>query len=96
MATLEYFDTVHFAPLILSAALVGIGLDDDVVPSRTVLAVVNHMRCPLELSLLPVSHSDDPRESLWRDFHDEWLEYTVGGLPANFGAAERQIRTMVA
>ena len=39
-ATLEFFDTVHFAPLIEAPALVGIGLDDDVVPSRTVLAIV--------------------------------------------------------
>jgi cephalosporin-C deacetylase len=96
MDTLEYFDTVHFASLVRCPALVGIGLDDDVVPSRTVLAVVNHMRCPLELRLLPVSHSNDPRESLWRDFHDEWLRYTIDGLPRDFGAAERQIRTLVA
>lgn len=96
MATLEYFDTVHFAPLIQAPTLVGVGLDDDVVPSRTVLAVANHMRCPLELRLLPVSHSSDPRESLWRDFHQEWLGYTVAGLPADFGSEQRQIRTLVA
>jgi len=96
LATLEYFDTVHFASLVRAPALVGIGLDDDIVPSRTVLAVVNHMCCPLELRLLPVSHSADPRESLWRDFHDEWLGYTVAGPPADFGSANRQIRTMVA
>jgi cephalosporin-C deacetylase len=96
MRTLEYFDTVHFAPLLRPPALVGIGLDDDVVPSRTVLAVVNHMPCRVEVRLLPVSHSADPRESLWRDFHDEWLEYTVNGLPADFGEGDRQIRTMVA
>lgn len=96
LATLEYFDTLHFAPLVRQPAFVGIGLDDDVVPSRTVLAVVNHLRGPLELRLLPVSHSADPRESLWRDFHEEWLEYTVAGLPADFGMPGRQIRTMVA
>jgi len=96
MATLEYFDTMHFAPLLRLPALVGIGLDDDVVPSRTVLAMVNHIASPVEVRLLPVSHSDDPRESLWRDFHEEWLEYTVAGLPSDFGAGERQIRTMVA
>lgn len=96
MTTLEYFDTVHFASLVRPRSLVGIGLDDDVVPSRTVLAVANHMLCPLELRLLPVSHSSDPRESLWRDFHQEWLEYTVAGIPADFGAEERQIRTLVA
>lgn len=96
LATLEYFDTLHFAPLVRQPALVGIGLDDDVVPSRTVLAVVNHMNGPLEVRLLPVSHSADPRESLWHDFHEEWLEYTIAGLPADFGSPGRQIRTMVA
>lgn len=96
MATLEYFDTVHFASLIRAPALVGIGLDDDIVPSRTVLAMVNHMSCPVELRLFPVAHSADPRESLWSHFHQEWLEYTVTGLPGDFGSTERQIRTLVA
>ncbi len=93
--TLRYFDTLNFAPLIRAPTLVGIGLDDDVVPSRTVLAIVNHMRCPLEVRLLPVSHSDDPRESRWQAFHEEWLGYFGNGIPADFGAESRQIRTLL-
>jgi cephalosporin-C deacetylase len=96
MATLAYFDTLHFAPLVKAPALVGIGLDDDIVPSRTVLAVVNHLCCPVEIRLLPVSHSVDPRESLWRGFHDEWLGHVAGGLPQQFGSAGRQVRPLVA
>lgn len=93
--TLRFFDTVHFAPLIEAPALVGIGLDDDIVPSRTVLAIVNHMRCPVEVRLLPVSHSDDPRERRWQSFDDEWLDYVRNGLPAEFGDESRQIRTLL-
>ena len=93
--TLRYFDSLNFAPLIRAPTLVGIGLDDDVVPSRTVLAIVNHMRCPIEVRLLPVSHSDDPRESRWQAFHGEWLGYFDHGVPADFGAEPRQIRTLL-
>lgn len=96
MSTLAYFDTLHFAGLVRVPSLVGIGLDDEVVPSRTVLAMANHLRCPVEVRLLPVSHSADPRESLWRNFDDEWLAYVAGGVPEGFGAAARQVRTLVA
>ncbi len=93
--TLKYFDTLHFAPLIKAPTLVGVGLDDDVVPSRTVLAIVNQLHCPLEVRLLPVSHSDDPRESRWQAFEEEWLGYVQGGIPADFGAERRQIGTLL-
>ena len=92
--TLEYFDTLHFAPLIGAPVLVGIGLDDDIVPSRTVLAVVNRMQCPLEVRLLPVSHSDDLRESLWYVFDEEWLELVESGPTPDFGVSERQVRVL--
>lgn len=91
-STLSYFDTLHFASLVSAPTLVGIGLDDDVVPSRTVLAMVNHMRCPVEVRILPVSHSADPRESLWQGFHDEWLDISIHGVPPGFGAGPRQVR----
>lgn len=96
MHTLGFFDTLHFAPLIKAPALIGIGLDDDVVPSRTVLAAANHIVGPIEVRLLPVSHSADPRESLWRDFHAEWLGYLRDGLPSDFGIQTRQVRALVA
>ena len=93
--TLRFFDTLNFAPLIRAPTLVGIGLDDDVVPSRTVLAIANHMRCPVEVRLLPVSHSADPRESRWQAFHGEWLGYLDRGVPADFGAEARQVGTLL-
>ncbi len=96
METLRFFDTLHFAPLINAHTLTGIGLDDVVVPSRTVLAVVNRFRSPLEVRLLPVSHSNDTREVLWQQFQDEWLELLAVGLPNNFGAATRQVRALAA
>lgn len=93
--TLGYFDTLHFAPLLRAPALVGIGLDDDVVPSRTVLALVNYFTAPVEVRLLPVSHSADPRESLWRGFEEEWFAYAEAGVPDDFGVAGRQVRGLV-
>jgi cephalosporin-C deacetylase len=94
--TLQYFDTLHFAPLVDVPTLIGIGLDDDVVPSRTVLAVANHFASPVEVRLLPVSHSADPRESLWQAFDEEWLAYVANGLPRDFGATDRQVRVLLA
>lgn len=95
LQTLHYFDTMHFASLLESPVLIGIGLDDDVVPSRSVLAVANHVRSPIEVRLLPVSHSRDPRESLWREFDTEWLTYAGGSLPEDFGAESRQVRSLL-
>lgn len=94
MRTLEYYDTLSFAPFVDAPVLAGIGLDDDIVPSRTVLAVANGLRCPVEVRLLPVSHSDDPRESLWYQFGEEWLGLVESGPPAGFGEPERQVRVL--
>lgn len=94
--TLEYFESVYFARLVRSPTMVGIGLDDDVVPSRTVLAIVNHLRCPTEIRLLPVSHSSDSREVLWNKFNAEWLSYVEDGIPVDFGLESRQIQSLVA
>jgi hypothetical protein len=91
LSTLAYFDTLHFAPLVNAPTLFGVGLDDAVVPSRTVLAVVNRIRRWLEVRLLPVSHSTDAREALWQQFHEEWLGYIAAGTPADFGTASRQV-----
>ena len=94
LETLNYFDTLHFAKRIQKPAFIGIGLDDDVVPSRSVMGMASRLSSPSEVRILPVSHSDDPRESLWKKFDDEWLSMTVGGLPANFGSDERRIRSI--
>jgi cephalosporin-C deacetylase len=96
LSTLAYFDTLHFAPLVNAPTLFGVGLDDAVVPSRTVLAVVNRIRRWLEVRLLPVSHSTDAREALWQQFHEEWLGYIAAGTPADFGTASRQVRALAA
>jgi cephalosporin-C deacetylase len=93
MDTLQYFDTLHFATRVQKATVIGAGLDDDVVPSRSVMGIASRLTsAPAELLLLPVSHSDDPRESLWAEFDREWLEMTVNGLPSDFGSDKRRIR----
>ena len=93
--TLNYFDTLHFAKRIQKPAFVGVGLDDDVVPSRSVMGMASRLNAgSSELRILPVSHSDDPRESLWAKFDDEWLDMTVNGLPQGFGSEERRIRSI--
>ncbi len=95
MQTLAYFDTMHFAARVTTPAMVGIGLDDDVVPSRSVMAVTNHIAASaLELRILPVSHSDDPRESLWAAFDEEWIDMARRGLPDDFGSAERRVASL--
>ena len=92
--TLAYYDTLHFASRLRVPCFLGVGLEDAVVPSRTVLAIANHIdAAPLELRLLPVAHSSDPRESLWNRFDAEWLALgAAGGLPVDFGSEERQLR----
>lgn len=95
MDTLNYFDTLHFAARANVPTVIGIGLDDAVVPSRSVIAISNHMGAEqFEVRILPVAHSDDPRESLWSEFDDEWLDYTTDGLPDDFGDASRQVQTI--
>ncbi|MEM8982961.1 MAG: alpha/beta fold hydrolase [Pseudomonadota bacterium] len=93
-ATLAYYDALHFAHRLRVPCFLGVGLADTVVPSRTVLAIANHIgTAPLELRLLPVSHSDDPRESLWNRFDAEWLALGLrDALPADFGSDERQLQ----
>lgn len=97
MRTLNYFDTMHFASRLEVPTLIGIGLDDDVVPSRSVFAVTNHAgTAQLELRILPVSHSDDPRESLWAEFDQEWLRMARNGVPADFASSGRRLRAIEA
>lgn len=95
MRTLDYFETMHFAARIEHATFLGIGLDDDVVPSRSVFAIGNCLpREKTELRILPVAHSADPRESLWAEFDEEWLAMARNGLPAGFGNRELNIGTI--
>lgn len=59
---------------------------------RTLLAVANHIEAPVQVRFLPVSHSDDPREELWGEFLDEWLDCLAEGVPEDFGKGERLLR----
>ena len=95
MESLNFFDTLHFAARAKAPTFIGIGLDDAVVPSRSVIAISNHVAAKqFEVRILPVAHSDDPRESLWSDFDEEWLGYTNDSLPEDFGDAERQVQAI--
>ena len=85
MNALSYFDTMNFADLIECAALIGLGLRDDIVPAPTVYAIVNHLKCRHEIREFPVSHSSDPQEVLWESFDNEWLELATAGIPDSFG-----------
>jgi cephalosporin-C deacetylase len=95
MQTLGYFDTLHFASRVRTPVLLGVGLDDPVVPSRSVLAVASRLppdAC--EVRFLPVAHSDNPRESLWTEFDAEWLGMVLHGVPADFGSEARMLGTV--
>ena len=95
MDTLGYFDTLHFASRVRTPVLLGIGLDDPVVPSRSVLAIAGRLpQDSCEVRFLPVAHSVNPRESLWADFDAEWLCMARSGVPADFGSAERKLGTV--
>jgi cephalosporin-C deacetylase len=95
MRTLEFFEALHFAARISTPTLLGVGLDDEVVPSRSVMAIANQLPEQItELRILPVAHSDDPRESLWAEFDREWLTLSTDGLPADFGGEARRVATL--
>ncbi len=60
MLVLRYFDSTYFAELVRCPALVGIGLEDVVVPAKTVYAIANHLGGPVEIMEFPYSHTDRP------------------------------------
>jgi cephalosporin-C deacetylase len=85
MVVLSYFDPMNFAADIRCPSLVGLGLEDDVVPAPTVYAIANHLGGPHEVIRLPVSHTERPEEKLWDRFEARWLRLAVEGVPATFG-----------
>ncbi len=85
MLVLRYFDPMHFADRITCPTLVGIGREDDVVPSPTVYAIANRLNGPSEIIELPVSHSNAPEERLWLLFEAYWLRLAMEGVPPDFG-----------
>jgi cephalosporin-C deacetylase len=85
MVVLSYFDPMNFAGEVRCPALVGVGLEDNVVPAPTVYAIVNHLGGPHQVVRLPVSHTERPEEKLWERFEVYWLRLAVEGVPPNFG-----------
>lgn len=85
MLVLRYFDLVNFADRVHCPTLVGLGLEDDAVPAKTVFAVANHLGGPHEIMEFPVSHSNRPEERLWDQFEKRWLQLAMEGVPSNFG-----------
>ena len=85
MVVLSYFDPMNFAAQVRCPTLVGLGLEDDVVPAPTVYAIANHLGGPHEVIRLPVSHTQRPEEKLWDRFEARWLRLAVEGVPPGFG-----------
>ena len=85
MRTLAYFDTVNFADRVRCRALVGVGLQDEVVPPATVYAIANHMVPRPEVMELPVSHTDNLEERHWVRFDSRWTAAVASGLAARVG-----------
>jgi cephalosporin-C deacetylase len=85
MAVLSYFDSMNFAVDVRCPTLVGLGLEDNVVPAPTVYAIANHLGGPHQVVRLPVSHTEHPEEKLWERFEAYWLRLAVEGVPTDFG-----------
>jgi cephalosporin-C deacetylase len=85
MLVLSYFDPTNFAGDIRCPTLVGLGMEDDVVPAPTVHAIADRLGGPHEVMELPVSHTERPEEKLWERFEAYWLRLALEGVPADFG-----------
>jgi cephalosporin-C deacetylase-like acetyl esterase len=86
MVVLRYFDTVNFADRVTCPTLLALGLQDDVVPAKTVYGIANHLRVPFELIEFPFSHSGGPEEAQWAQFSRRWIDLARCGVPADFGS----------
>lgn len=86
MLVLRYFDAANLAGMVRCPTLIGVGLEDAVVPANTVYAVANHLAGPVEVMEFPVSHTDRPEEKLWDAFEDRWQRLAERDIPDDFGA----------
>ncbi len=86
MLVLSYFDPMNFAGYVSCPTLVGLGMEDDVVPAPTVYAIADRLGGPHEVIELPVSHTQRPEEKLWERFEAYWLRLALEGVPADFGS----------
>ena len=73
MLVLRYFDAVNFAGMVSCETLIGLGLNDPVVPAETVYSIANHFAAPCEIMEFPVSHTALPEEQRWEEFETRWL-----------------------
>jgi cephalosporin-C deacetylase len=73
MLVLRYFDAMNFAGKVSCKTLIGLGLNDPVVPAETVYSIANHFMAPCEIMEFPVSHSALPGEQRWAEFETRWL-----------------------
>ena len=88
MVVLRYFDAVNFADQVDCPVLLALGLEDDVVPAKTVYAIANHLHVAYELLEFPVTHSDGPEEEQWEQFESYWLKLALDGLPDDYGKSQ--------
>ena len=88
MLVLSYFDPTNFAGDVRCPTLVGLGMEDNVVPAPTVYAIADRLGGPREVMELPVSHTERPEEKLWEQFEAYWLRLALEGVPADFGKKE--------
>jgi hypothetical protein len=63
------------------------GMVDEVVPPRTVLAIAAHLGGRYEVMSFPVSHSELPEEREWEAFERRWITLACSGIPADFGSS---------
>ena len=87
MVVLRYFDPINFAGWVGCPTLVGMGMVDEVVPPRTVLAIAAHLGGRYEVMSFPVSHSELPEEREWEAFERRWITLACSGIPADFGSS---------
>ena len=91
MVVLRYFDAVNFADAVTCPTVLALGLEDDVVPAKTVYGIANHLTVPYELMEFPVSHTDGPEEAQWQRFESYWLQLALQGVPDDFGSRHARI-----
>ncbi|OSM05289.1 putative Acetyl xylan esterase [Magnetofaba australis IT-1] len=85
MRVLGYFDPVNVAQLIQSPTLIGWGRRDAIVPEQTVRAIADLLRCPHERYSFPISHTEEPLETLWEIFDQRVQRLALEGAPPEFG-----------
>ena len=78
MSVLNYFDTLHFAERLNCPTLIGVGEKDDVVPSETVMAIIDRLNCHHDYRVFRESHG--PRDDvIWAPFIKQLIDISVIG-----------------